>query len=496
MTEVTRVEAAPDQPDEQDPEQGGLAGRRRWVAAVAAAAVLATLGGLGAALVVKSPAQVAAEAAAPRPDVLSAPVEYRVLTSSIITRGEVVAGQSLQVAPQGAAGEGAARSVVTKISVKTGDPLKAGQVLMEVSARPVFTLQGSLPVYRDLRPGATGDDVSQLQRALRDLGHDTAPDPVGRFGSGTKAALNSLYSTLGYDPVSAERGDGDTVEGAQAQVTDAERALEDAKDALTEATSPHQDSGSEQGDAAGGGAARGGADTGSLSKAVRRAQEDLADARKKLADAKAAAGPMLPAAEVVFLEDFPARVDAVSAKVGEDVSGTAMTVSAGKLVVQAHVPQYQKDLIRPGRKAEIYSEVSGTSATGEVTSVSDAPATSQEQGQGGASGAAQGQDASGRLVEITPDKPLNARLTGQDVRVTVIAASTGRKALVVPITAISAGSDGRTTVTVLETAGKRRRVEVRTGTAGDGFVAVVPVTVKALAEGDQVVTGVPRKENP
>lgn len=97
-------------------------------------------------------------------------------------------------------------------------------------------------------------------------------------------------------------------------------------------------------------------------------------------------------------------------------------------------------------------------------------------------------------MEITPSTPLKADLTGQDVRVTVTAASTDGKALVVPITAISSGADGRTTVTVLEASGERRRVEIRTGTAGDGFVAVTPVADGSLTGGDRVITGVPREK--
>ena len=456
---------------------------------MAAGAVLATLGGLGAALLVKSPGQVAAEAGAPAPDVLTALVEHRVLTSSVITRGQVVAGQTVEVIPQVTAGEGTARPVITKIPVRAGDTVRAGQVLMEVSGRPVFTLRGSLPVYRDLRPGAEGDDVRQLQRALAALGHGTAPDTGGTFGAGTKSALAAFYASLGYEPVSADAdadADGDPVGDARDQLTSARRALEDAEDALRETTAAPATTGGGTSEAAGT------TDTAGLRKAVRRAEEDLADARTELtaAEAEAEAGPMLPAAEVVFVRSFPARVDTLSARVGGEATGTAMTLSAGRLVVRAYLPEYQKDLIRAGRRAEIYSEVSGTSARGEVTSVSDSPVAPE--GQGGDQDA-QAQEPAGWLAEITPDKPLDADLTGQDVRVTVVAASTDGKALVVPITAISAGADGRTTVTVLEPDGGRRRVEVRTSTSGDGYVAITPaVGTGSLAEGDKVVTGVPR----
>ncbi|MFJ7270544.1 peptidoglycan-binding protein [Streptomyces sp. NPDC099050] len=474
----------------------GLSGRRRWVAAVAVGAVIATLGGLGAALLVKSPAQVAADAAAPRADVLTATVEHRVLTSSVITRGQVVAGQTVEVIPQVTAGVGAARPVITKLRVRPGDTVKAGQVLMEVSGRPVFVLEGSLPVYRDLSPGATGDDIAQLQRALKALGHSSAPDAAGRFGAGTKAALNFFYKAVGYSPVSANGTEGDPVAEARSQVTAAQRALEDARSAQAQASKPGAKPGAKPsvrpGEEA---AATGGGDGG---KAVRRAQEDLAEAKKKLTAAEAAAGPKLPAAEVVFLQSFPARVDSVVAKVGAEATGTAMTLSAGKLVVQAYVPEYQKDLIQPGRAAEIYSEVTGLSAKGEVTLVSDkrseAGSASGQAKPGADAPAPGGQGATGWLVEITPGAPLKAELTGQDVRVTVTAASTDGKSLVVPITAISSGADGRTTVTVLDESGERRRVEIRTGTAGDGFVAVVPVADGSLAGGDRVVTGVAREK--
>ncbi|MFF3214821.1 peptidoglycan-binding protein [Streptomyces sp. NPDC002886] len=474
---------------------------------MAVGAVIATLGGLGAALLVKSPAQVAADAAAPRADVLTATVEHRVLTSSVITRGQVVAGQTVEVIPQVTAGAGAARPVITKLRVRAGDTVKAGQVLMEVSGRPVFVLEGSLPVYRDLSPGATGDDIAQLQRALKVLGHSSGPDAAGSFGAGTKAALNSFYKAVGYSPVSANAAEGDPVAEARSQVTAAQRALEDARSAQAEASKPVVRPGEKPG-------AKPGATpsakpsteavepvrpaAGDGGKAVRRAQEDLAEAKKKLAAAEAAAGPKLPAAEVVFLQSFPARVDSVVAKVGAEATGTAMKLSAGTLVVQAYVPEYQKDLIQAGRAAEIYSELSGLSATGQVTLVSDKrsePGSAPGPAQPGADAPApSGQGQTGWLVEITPGTPLKAELTGQDVRVTVTAASTEGKALVVPITAISSGADGRTTVTVLEESGVRRRVEIRAGTAGDGFVAVTPVADGALAGGDRVITGVAREK--
>ncbi|GAB2995170.1 hypothetical protein GCM10023080_071920 [Streptomyces pseudoechinosporeus] len=472
--------APPNADDRHDLSDRGLDRRRRWVVVVAVGAALLASAGVAASSVIKSPAQAAAEARPPAENVLTAVVENRRLISSVITRGEVIAGQSVAVSPQVSGGdEGTVGAVITKISVEAGETVKNGQVLMEVSGRPVFVLRGKLPVYRDLRPGATGDDVAQLQKALGDLGHGTGSDTEGTFGAGTKSALESFYAFIGYDPLPAVDDDGETLKAAADAVKAAERALEDARDALGSAASGDGTNG-ESGE------------TGDLRKAVERAEEDLADARSVHAEAQAESGPMLPAGEALFLESFPARVDSVSGAVGGEVSGTVMSVSSGRLVVRAYVPEYQKGLLRPGQKVTILSELSGISATAKVTSVADTMTTA---GEGGSGERGEGEDAatageSGYLVRVTPDKTLDAQLTGQDVRLTIEAASTDGKALVVPITAITSGADGRTVVTVLEESGERHRVEVRPGTTGDGFVAVEPMQNGALAAGDRVVTGV------
>ncbi|TWG04977.1 hypothetical protein FHX80_113449 [Streptomyces brevispora] len=455
---------------------GGLGRRRRWVVAVVVAAVVLGTVGVGASMVIKSPAQAAAEAGAPQQDVLTAAVEHRVLVSSVITRGQVRAGQTVNVSPQVSGGdEGATGAVITKLAVKAQDVLRSGRLLMEVSGRPVFVLRGKLPVYRDLRPGSEGDDVGQLQKALQDLGHPTAPDAGGSFGTGTKTALNSFYASIGYDPLPAQDGDGEGVRSAAGAVRSAERALEDAKES--------------------GSAAKSDGAPGDPHKAVERAEEDLNDARAAYAEAQAKSGPMLPAGEAVFLESFPARVNAVQGIVGAKVSGTVMTLSSGRLVVQAYVPEYQKGLLRAGQRVGIYSETTGVSAGAKVTRVADtqtvpAQSTAGSGAEGGDGGGGPAAARSGYLVQITPGKALDAQLNGQDVRLTIEAASTGGKALVVPITAITAGADGRTVVTVVAGSGDQKRVEIRPGTSGDGFVAVESVVRGALAAGDRVVTGI------
>ncbi|MET9854445.1 hypothetical protein ABZY57_16040 [Streptomyces sp. NPDC006450] len=504
--------------DQKQPPPAGLSRRRRWVAGVAAGSVLLSGIGVAVAQVIKSPAQAAADSSAPPPSVLTAPVEQRVLVASVIVRGTVTAQQSVDVTPVGGA-PGAAGAVVTKLPVAVGGRVEEGQVVLEVSGRPVIALRGTLPAYRDLKPGSEGGDVAQLQQALARLGHATGADGAGRFGEGTKAALSALYASAGYDPLPALPDGNAAVTDARKAVTSAERAVEDARDAADRAgkaasasppaapspAQPTSPSPSPSPSASASAGARGAdpravdgkgsggdpeADLKALRKQVERAKEDLNSARAQLVQALAAAGPMVPVAEVVFLSSFPARVDSIASKVGAQVSGKVLTVSAGDLVVNGYLQEYQKGLVQPGRQVEIVSEVTGAAAAASVVSVADTLGQQQPATGTGQPDDQQPAGPKGYLMVVQPKAPLDPRLAGQDVRLTIEAASTGGEVLVVPVSAISAAVDGRTYVTVLAADGTRRRVRVTTGTTGDGHVEVRPAEGDRLAEGERAVVGV------
>ncbi|PZT77968.1 peptidoglycan-binding protein [Streptomyces sp. AC1-42W] len=446
--------------------------------------------GIAASQLIKSPGQVAADAGPPPMDVLVARVEKRVLKDTVIVRGTATAAQTVQVTPVAGA-EGSGTPVVTKMPLAAGDRITPGRVLLEVSGRPVFVLPGRLPVYRDLKPGATGEDVKQLQRALASRGHAVGSDRPGTFGAGTKAALTAFYTSIGYDPLPAIADGGASVTAAEEAVTNAQRAVEDAEDAAADGAGGEAKG--EDGGVDANGAAKGVGSTGGSDRSLKRAREDLTRARAKLTEARASAGPMLPAGEVVFLDGFPARVDSVQARTGSQVTGAVMTVSAGALVVRAQLQEQQKGLVRAGQKVQILSEVSGVTASAKVLTV--ASSMSRPPAAGPVDGSASGGRTQGQAGErgyamvVRPDKPLSGELVGQDVRLTIEAAATDGAALVVPVSAVSAGADGRTTVTVVNGSG-RRQVEVRPGTSGDGYVEIKPVTPGGVKEGDNVVTGV------
>ena len=127
---------------------------------------------------VQSPQQAASNAAPPEASWVTALVERRVLTQTLITRGDVTPelSASLRV-PVSVVGD----PVITDLAVSPGDDVIEGQRVIEVSGRPVFVLVGDVPVYRSLRPGMTGADVGQLQAALVRLGCPIA-DPSRTYG--------------------------------------------------------------------------------------------------------------------------------------------------------------------------------------------------------------------------------------------------------------------------------------------------------------------------
>ncbi|MFG1998783.1 peptidoglycan-binding protein [Spirillospora sp. NPDC048911] len=403
-------------------EEAPLRSRRRFLLSIVAASVLASVASLGVSTLIKSPQQVAADAGPPRASVISAPVERRVLKESVILRGTVAPGRTIEVTPAAAA-EG--RSVITRTTVKKGQRIKAGAVVAEVSGRPVIALTGAIPAYRDIRPGGKGPDVKQLQRALRGIGYSVG-DTAGTYGAGTQAAVRKLYEDRGYEAPAA----------------------------------PGATTGEPEGDDSEGGEPEGGA-----------AGEGAGSATRTRAKAKPSV--YLKAGEVVYVPRFPARATEVKATLGAQVTGTILKLAAGELEVKGMLTAPDRKLVKPGMDVTIFSEESGRSARGRVRSI-------------GAFTADGGTEGAGHPVKVAGVSQLPERFAGQDVRLTIEAASTGGPVLVVPASAVYGAADGSTQVIKLASGGAQERIAVTTGATGGGFVEV---RGDGLAEGDRVVVG-------
>lgn len=206
-------------------------GRRRkrtiWIGAVLALTA-ATFAGWEIGRRVQSPQQAASEAAPPSPSWVTAAVERRVLSQTLISRGDVRPQISASAGvPVSVEGE----PVVTRISVAVGDAVAEGQRLIEVSGRPIFALAGGVPVYRSLKPAMSGADVAQLQEALTRLGCANADEP-GVYGESTKGCIAKLYADAGYDPMPSSTTEMVDVAATEQAVSDADAAVATAEAAL------------------------------------------------------------------------------------------------------------------------------------------------------------------------------------------------------------------------------------------------------------------------
>src|ERR1700754_2503376 len=113
---------------------------------------------------IESPADVAARTAPPPPSAILVPIEQRVLSSDVVTRGTVRFGlpQPISIAPSTVkAGVGLIASL-PRPNTEFGE----GEVILSASGRPVFVLGGEAPAFRDMAPGTSGGDVRQLEEAL------------------------------------------------------------------------------------------------------------------------------------------------------------------------------------------------------------------------------------------------------------------------------------------------------------------------------------------
>ena len=196
-------------------------------------AALIALGAWFAGSRIESPADVAARTAPPPPSPILVPIEQRVLSSTIVTRGTARFGLPVKVslAPSPLkAGPGLIGTLPLRNS-----QIDEGSVLLTSSGRPVFVLRGALPAYRDLVPGIAGDDVRQLEQALARMGF--SPGAVdGVYDQQTAAAVARWYQARKWEPFGATRDQLAALATLERDEVDAQKAKLAAAAALTLAT--------------------------------------------------------------------------------------------------------------------------------------------------------------------------------------------------------------------------------------------------------------------
>lgn len=283
--------------------------RRKLAFVVLGAVVLSSLATWFASTQIRSPAEIAARAAPPSASPILVPVEQRVLATKIVSRGTGSYGspQDLSI-PRSALKPGA--QVVTSLPT-TGAVITAGTVLLTVSGRPTFVLDGAQPSYRDLGPGMSGADVRQLEAALRRLGLN--PGAVaGRYDQATAGAVTALYHRRGFEPAIASSEQVQAAQSKQSTVING---------------------------------------------------------------AIAQAGVQVPADEVIFVASTPLRVNKIDAKLGAEPRGALVSATNSDVSVSGALPVEQANLVKPGADVLIDEPALGIKATGTISRVAANPGT-------------------------------------------------------------------------------------------------------------------------
>ena len=206
--------------------------KNRALAAGLAAVIVSSLVSWGAASRIRSPAEVAARTAPPKPSTISVPVEKKVLASDVVIRGTVRYGAPQSVLlPASSIRRG---SPILTSAPEKGKDLSEGSVAFTVAGRPAIVLQGAVPAHRDITPGTVGDDVRQLQQALVRLGFNPGRTD-GVYDNRTEVAVAHWYTKSGWTPIGPSEEQLSAMRSAESDWFSAATDLIAAEEALAAA---------------------------------------------------------------------------------------------------------------------------------------------------------------------------------------------------------------------------------------------------------------------
>jgi peptidoglycan hydrolase-like protein with peptidoglycan-binding domain len=434
---------------------------------------------------IQSPAEAAARIAPPTPSPILVPVEERVLTSNVVTRGTARFGlpQSISIVPSSLKAE---VGIVSTLPARNTQ-IQEGDVLLTASGRPVFVLQGAIPVFRDLATGVSGEDVRQLESGLERLGFD--PGPVdGNYDEQTGLAVADWYASAGFEmigPTDEQQANIHALEDELAIARDDMLAAQEAAAAAPLAVEAAQaraayelataDLSSKSAvQLAGEVAIQAAIDAQqSAGREAKRLGERVDRLAADLEIASSQARTQVPADELVFIPTLPVRVEGSDVAVGDAARGPAIKVTNNQIAIDSSLPLDEAPLVKPGMSVLIDEPDLGIEATGVVERVASTPGTD-------------GVDGFHIYFEVLVDETPVA-LEGFSLRLTIPVESTGGKVTVVPVSALSLAADGTTRLQV-EKDGALEVITVEPGLSADGFVAVTPVE-GTLTPGQLVVIG-------
>lgn len=176
--------------------------------------------------------------------------------------------------------------------------------------------------------------------------------------------------------------------------------------------------------------------------------------------------------DVVAISAASVRVESVTAKLGDPAGSSPLSYTSTTLRVVAKLTDAQAREILPATKVTVILP-DGTEAPATVTAVDPGGQPTEKEGE-----------TTPPTADVEFDDPAVAEGIGLRAVKVVFATSEVKDALVVPVTALVATTDGGYAVDVLRKGGKVERVAVEVGLIAD---TKVQVTGGELAAGDAVV---------
>jgi len=210
--------------------------RKRLFLAVVAVAVAFGVGGYLLGQQLESPEDARAVVAAPEPSLIAVPVKSTALSNDVVVRGDAEFEGAVDLELDASLGDGSSRVVTGRVP-EIDTTVEEGAVVIEVSGRPVFVLEGSLPGFREFKPGLEGDDVLQLEVALERLGFLTV-EPDRLYGAATEEAITAMYEAAGYEARAESEGEESQLKAARDAVEGARTGLANANDNLSDLLAP------------------------------------------------------------------------------------------------------------------------------------------------------------------------------------------------------------------------------------------------------------------
>jgi len=221
------------------------------------------------------------------------------------------------------------------------------------------------------------------------------------------------------------------------------------------------------------------------SAAFQSAERAVDDATNALGELQRVNGPTVPQGEIVFVSETPARVLSVATTLDQSPSESPeaegsveslVSLATGELVVTGSIRPDEAGLVRVGLVVELLDELTDSRYEATVASIAS-EGVMTESGQ------------VGHPITITPVESLPDDMAGTNVRVTLTAASTDTAQLVVPVVAVSSTAAGVDRVDVLNEFGEPVEIEIVAGLSADGFIAIEPVVEGALTVDTKVIVG-------